>query len=113
MRLSNLTFNGPFKRAELVLLPQYAMSNNFLAAGKWTGTKHHILSAYCEDMDATVLLYCIIVGTISSSKLYLGKHGNFSTKFTDNALKAKLQFTQQQQQRDMLAWLGLKARAGF
>jgi len=93
MRHSNLTFNGPFKRAELVLLPQYAASDNFLAAGKWTGSKHHILSADCEDVDATVPLYCIVVGTISSSKTYLGKHGNFSTRFTDDAQKAKLQFT--------------------
>jgi len=30
---------------------------------------------------------------ISSSKTYLGTHGNFSARFADDALKAKLQFT--------------------
>jgi hypothetical protein len=33
------------------------------------------------------------VGTISSSRTYLGKHGNFSTNFSTDAQKAKLQFT--------------------
>ena len=38
-------------------------------------------------------LYCIVVGTVSAEKVYLGKHGNFSLKYNDNALKAKIQFT--------------------
>lgn len=92
--LSQSIFNGPFKRAELLLLPQYAASDSFLAAGKWTGTKTHILSVNGGDSEkSTVPLYCIVVGTISADKSYLGKHGNFSQKFNDNALKAKLQFT--------------------
>ena len=110
MRHSNLTFNGPFKRAELVLLPQYAASDNFLAAGKWTESKHHILSADCKDVDATVPLYCIVVGTISSSKTYLGKHGNFSTRFTDDAQKAKLQFTLTRECHGFANPYGLRSR---
>jgi hypothetical protein len=91
--VSPLTFNGPFKRAELLLLPQYAASDNFPSAGKWVGTKSHVLSVDDKDPNTTVPLYCIVVGTISSSKTYLGKHGNFAPRFTDDAQKAKLQFT--------------------
>lgn len=91
--ISRSTFNGPVKRAELLLLPQYTASDVFLSTGKWTGTKNHILSVDSSDVDATVPLYCIVVGTISSNKVFLGKHGNFSTKFTEDAQKAKLQFT--------------------
>jgi hypothetical protein len=90
---SHSTFSGPFKRAELLRLPQYAASDNFPSAGKWIGTKNHVLSVDNDKSDSTVPLYCIVVGTISSNKTFLGKHGNFSPKFTDDAQKAKIQFT--------------------
>ena len=38
-------------------------------------------------------LYCIVVGIVSAEKAYLRKHGNFSLKYNNNALKAKIQFT--------------------
>lgn len=85
-------FNGPFKKAELLLLPQYTVSD-FPSAGKWIRTRNHILSIDNNDPDMTVPLYCIIVSTISSNKTYLRKHSNFSTKYSDNAQKAKIQFT--------------------
>jgi len=91
---SQPTFNGPFKKAELLLLPQYAVSDAFLDIGKWTGTRNHILSVAGDDtLDAAEPLYCIVVGTISDNKAYLGKHGSFSPKFTEDAQKAKIQFT--------------------
>lgn len=86
--------NGPFKRAELLLLPQYAASDDFLAAGKWVGFKNHILSLNGDEGgDTTQPLYCIVVGIISAEKAHLGKHGNFSPKYNENAQKAKIQFT--------------------
>ena len=92
--VSQSTFNGPFKRAELLLLPQYAASDAFLAAGKWTGAKDHILSVNGSDnLENTEPLYCIVIGTVSANKVYLGKHGNFSLKFGEEAQKAKLQFS--------------------
>jgi hypothetical protein len=88
------SFNGPVKRAELLLFPQYAASNDFLAAGKWSGEKNFILSsANNEDDNTTLLLYCIVVGVISAEKAYLEKHGNFNTKFNTDASKAKIQFS--------------------
>ena len=91
---SQLAFNGPFSRAALLLLPQYAASDVFLAAGNWIGTKNHTLSlAGGENEQTAEPLYCIVVGTISAEKAYLGKHSNFSPKFTDDAQKAKIQFT--------------------
>lgn len=91
---SQPTFNGPFKRAELLLLPQYAASDVFLHAGNWTGSRNHVLSVASDNLlDATEPLYCIVVGTISDNKAYLGKHGSFSPKFTEDAQKAKIQFT--------------------
>ena len=91
---SNSTFNGPFKRAELLLLPQYAVSNDFSYTGKWTETKNHILSFNSgEGVQCSEPLYCIVVGTVSADKTYLGKHGNFSSKFNNDARKAKIQFT--------------------
>lgn len=87
-------FSGPFKRAELLLLPQYAASDDFAAAGKWEGLKSHVLSLNsCEAGDTTQPLYCIVVGMVSAEKAFLGKHGNFSSKYNDSALKAKIQFT--------------------
>jgi hypothetical protein len=87
-------FGGPFKRAELLRLPQYAASDAFPAAGKWTGSKDHLLSVKSgKDGETTEALYCIVVGTISADRAYLAKHGNFSTKFSDGAQKAKLQFS--------------------
>ena len=87
-------FNGPFKRAELVLLPQYAASDDFLAAGKWAGEKNYVLSLNTdEDGNTTEPLLCIVVGVISAEKAYLGKHGNFNTTFNEDASKAKIQFT--------------------
>jgi hypothetical protein len=68
-------------------------TDSFVAAGKWAGTKTHILTVDDGDINATVPLYCIVVGTVSNNKAFLGKHGNFSTKFTEDAQKAKLQFT--------------------
>lgn len=91
---SQSIFSGPFKRAELLLLPQYAASDDFLTAGKWEGLKSHVLSLNNgEGGDTTQPLYCIVVGTVIAEKAYLGKHGNFSLKYNDSAQKAKLQFT--------------------
>ena len=76
------------------MLPQYAVSPNFLEAGKWTGTKSHILALKTgKDVQTTEPLYCIVVGTILDDKSFLAKHGNFSPRFSDDARKAKLQFT--------------------
>ena len=76
------------------MLPQYAASDNFVTAGKWEGLKSHVLSLNSgEGSDTTQPLYCIVVGTVSAEKVYLGKHGNFSLKYNENALKAKIQFT--------------------
>jgi hypothetical protein len=91
---SQPSFSGPFKKAELLLLPQYAASDAFPTSGKWTGSRNHILSvATDETTDAPEPLYCIIVGTISDNKTYLAKHGSFSPKFSDDAQNAKIQFT--------------------
>jgi hypothetical protein len=77
------------------LLPQYAASNDFIANGKWTGSRNHLLSveSNTNGIKTTEALYCIVIGMISADKAYLGNHGNFSPKFTDDARKAKLQFT--------------------
>ena len=92
--ISQTSFSGPFKKAELHLLPQYAASDSFPTLGKWTGTRNHVLSVANEDPSAPLEpLYCIIVGTISDNKTYLAKHGSFSSKFSEDAQKAKIQFT--------------------
>jgi len=86
-------FNGPFKRAELVLLPQYATSDDFLTAGKWAGEKNYVLSLNTDgDGNTTEPLLCIVVGVISAEKAYLGKHGNFNATFNEDTSKAKIQF---------------------
>ena len=46
-----------------------------------------------DNPENTETLYCIVVGTVSDNKVYLGKHGNFSLKFGEEAQKAKLQFS--------------------
>ena len=91
---SQLSIDGPVKRAELLTLPQYAASDVFLETGKWTGSKNHILSVKNDNpSEPTEPLYCIVVGTISNNKCFLEKHGSFSPKFNEDALKAKIQFT--------------------
>ena len=84
-------FNGPFKRAELRILPQYAASDGFLAAGKWAGERNYVLSLQTDDDgDTTEPLFCIVVGVISAEKVYLGRHGNCNTTYNENASKAKM-----------------------
>jgi hypothetical protein len=76
------------------LLPQYAASESFPTSGKWSGSRNHILSLASDNpSDPMEPLYCIIVGTIGDNKTYLAKHGSFSSKFSDDAQKAKIQFT--------------------
>ena len=86
-------FNGPFKRAELLLYPQYAASNNFLTAGKWAGEKNYVLSVNNKDENTTEPLLCIVVGVISAEKAYLAKHRNFNSTYNEDASKAKIQFS--------------------
>lgn len=86
-------FNGPFKRAELVLHPQYAASDNFLTTGKWAGEKNYVFSVNNEDENTTEPLLCIVVGVISAEKAYLAKHGNFNSTYNEDASKAKIQFS--------------------
>lgn len=77
-----------------MLLPQYAASDDFVIAGKWVGSRSHTLCLNsAEDRDTTQPLYCIVVGTVSAEKANLGKHGNFSLKYNESALKAKIQFS--------------------
>lgn len=82
------------RRAELLLLPQYAASDDFLTAGKWAGEKNYVLSANNDEHEnAMEPLYCVVVGVISSDKAFLGKHGAYNPKFNSKVTKAKLQFT--------------------
>jgi len=76
------------------LLPQYAASDAFLNTGNWTGSRNHVLSVAGDDLlDAAKPLYCIVIGTISDNKVYLGKHSSFSLKFAKDTQKVKIQFT--------------------
>ena len=91
---SHHAFNGPLKQEELLSLPQYAASEVFPECGRWTGNRNHVLSVAAKNTSETSEpLYCIVVGTVSDNKVFLAKHGSFSPRFSEDAQKAKIQFT--------------------
>ncbi|KAF9561236.1 hypothetical protein CPC08DRAFT_722886 [Agrocybe pediades] len=91
-------FNADMHRAQLMNLPQYVASSDFLTICRWVSHRGHLLALVSDPNTPIEPVRSIIVGIISVDKAYLQPHGNFNPSFNDPwkaARAAKLSFTLQ------------------
>jgi hypothetical protein len=89
-------FSAPWTRATLLNTPTYVGSADYLSHLVWlkSGNQNELMNVP-SDVDDTPSerATCAVVGTVSTSRLFLEPHGNFNPTFNNAALEtSKAQF---------------------
>ncbi|KAF8815383.1 hypothetical protein BYT27DRAFT_7333929 [Phlegmacium glaucopus] len=89
-------FSAPWTRANLMNTPTYVASEEFKSQLMWVkGTTQNDLMIVLEKCNnkPTIRATCVVVGIISSKRLFLEPHGNYNPNFNSPKLEAsKAQF---------------------
>ncbi|KAF8952603.1 hypothetical protein BDZ97DRAFT_1930581 [Flammula alnicola] len=89
-------FSSPFRRAQLLLLPQYVASAEFMDLATWDKANGNGLLTVRGSTGRSQPVNCIIVGIVTSDRPHFARNGTYNPRFdsSDKAVKgAKYQFT--------------------